>query len=242
MELIVFDISGRMAHFRKFYTNSSSLSYSIPPRTTLCGIIAAILGFERDSYYEMLSSTHLHIALRKLGKTKRLMQSLNYIKAANASEIYPPKEHTQIPFEIVTSEGNVSYRVYVHHDNNEIMRELEKRIRERRYVYPPYFGAAPFSCNVEYVGSFNAEEASSMDYTDIATVIRQDYIEKNGIGVGSREASFIKERMPRDFYEGRRLKQAQAYIYEESGLPLKIRVKGTYYTVNNEEKENILFL
>ena len=54
MKIIVFDIKGKFAHFRKFYTNSSSLTYGIPPRTAICGILAAILGLERDSIMKSL--------------------------------------------------------------------------------------------------------------------------------------------------------------------------------------------
>ncbi|MCB5267201.1 MAG: CRISPR-associated protein Cas5, partial [Candidatus Cloacimonetes bacterium] len=36
-------LSGNLAHFRKFYTNASSLSYTIPPRTAICGLVASIL-------------------------------------------------------------------------------------------------------------------------------------------------------------------------------------------------------
>lgn len=81
MKMIIFDLYGRFAHFRKFYTNSSSLSYSVPPRTTIEGIIAALLGYERDSYYDLLDVDKLNVAVRKIGESRKVMQSLNYIKA-----------------------------------------------------------------------------------------------------------------------------------------------------------------
>ncbi len=73
MKITVFDLYGKFAHFRKFYTNSSSLTYLIPPRTTIEGIIAALLGYERDSYYDVLSVDKLNIAVKKRwgGKQKK---------------------------------------------------------------------------------------------------------------------------------------------------------------------------
>ena len=65
MRGVIFDIESKYAHFRKVYTNSSSLTYSVPPRTTLEGIIAAILGYERDTYYKMLDSSSVNIAVKK---------------------------------------------------------------------------------------------------------------------------------------------------------------------------------
>lgn len=71
MKIIIFELWGKFAHFRKFYTNSSSLSYSVPPRTTIEGIIAAILGYERDSYYEKFNPDNLYVAVRKVGNKGR---------------------------------------------------------------------------------------------------------------------------------------------------------------------------
>ncbi|HBM79479.1 MAG TPA: CRISPR-associated protein Cas5, partial [Clostridiaceae bacterium] len=55
MQVISLHFKGKMAHFRKYYSNSSALSYFIPPRTTIIGIVAGFLGYERDTYYEDFS-------------------------------------------------------------------------------------------------------------------------------------------------------------------------------------------
>jgi CRISPR-associated protein Cas5h len=56
MEIISFDVGGKMAHFRKYYANNTALSYTVPPRTTLMGLLAAILGRGRDTYYKEMAS------------------------------------------------------------------------------------------------------------------------------------------------------------------------------------------
>ncbi|UYP01349.1 CRISPR-associated protein Cas5 [Oceanotoga sp. DSM 15011] len=108
MDIIIFEISGKFAHFRKFYTNSSSLSYSVPSRTTVEGIIAAILGLERDTYYEKLSLDNCKIAIEKVNKTRKINQSLNYIKIKSSNDFKKIKNHTQIPIEIITSEKKLN--------------------------------------------------------------------------------------------------------------------------------------
>lgn len=45
----VFEVSGRMAMFRKPYTTTSSVSYPFPPPTALAGMIAAILGYDNGA-------------------------------------------------------------------------------------------------------------------------------------------------------------------------------------------------
>ena len=47
-EILIFDISSEYGHFRKFNTTTSPLTYSIPTRTAVVGIIGAILGLERE--------------------------------------------------------------------------------------------------------------------------------------------------------------------------------------------------
>ncbi|MEW6070945.1 MAG: CRISPR-associated protein Cas5, partial [Candidatus Thermoplasmatota archaeon] len=44
MEPLVFTIKGQFAHWRKWFTTTSPLTYSFPPRTAVIGLIGAILG------------------------------------------------------------------------------------------------------------------------------------------------------------------------------------------------------
>lgn len=234
MFFLIFDIRGRFAHFRKFYTNSSSLSYSVPPRTTLEGFIAAMLGYERDSYYNILSSEKLNLAVRKLVSTKKIIQTVNYIKATSQSEIINPKDHTQIPFEMVTGDNGVAYRVYVNHIDEDIMNELEDRLKKGKYYFIPYLGSAPFNCRINFVGKFDAVVESCNDYVEISTIIRQSLISEKGIDIKNMNIALVKEKMPRDFYEERNIKEVEDYIYEEEGKPLRVKLKGSYFKINNE--------
>ena len=46
-KVLVFDIWSEYGHFKKPYTTTSPLTFSIPSRTALTGIIGAILGIEK---------------------------------------------------------------------------------------------------------------------------------------------------------------------------------------------------
>ncbi|SHI17190.1 type I-B CRISPR-associated protein Cas5b [Sporanaerobacter acetigenes] len=238
MKMIIFDLYGRFAHFRKFYTNSSSLSYSVPPRTTIEGIIAALLGYERDSYYDLLDVDKLNVAVRKIGESRKVMQSLNYIKADSPGKLNFPKEHTQIPFEILTADKNIRYRLYVNHENVDVLKEIEERTMQNRPVFPLYFGSAPFSCYIEYVDKAEWNWSTSDQYKIISSVINSEKVEE--IDIESVEGSLLKERMPRSFGENRTIKEVTTYVYEESGQPLKVKFSEKYCELSNGE--NIIFL
>jgi len=234
MDFLVFDLKGKFAHFRKFYTNSSSLSYSVPPRTTIEGLIAAILGYERDSYYEILDSQKLNIGLKKLTPTRKIVQSLNYIKATSISHVIKPKEHTQVPFEIVTSEGILGYRVYVNHIDERLMEDLEDRLKNNRFYYVPYLGVASFNLSLEFKGRFQGKLKFDEDFVEISSIIRKSLIKEGGLYVNI-EGIIVKEKMPRDFLKDRIVKEIEDYIFEENGGPLRVKLNSNYYEINDEK-------
>lgn len=240
MKIAVFDIEGRFAHFRKFYTNSSSLSYSVPPRTTIGGIIGAILGYERDSYYKKLSSEKLHISVKKNKPTRSITQTLNYIKATSAAQLNSPQEHTQIPFEIIAGWGeeSVSYRIYAASEES-YMDELQDRLDAGRYVYPPSLGTVFFQGYIKNVPCLDIVSKKSDSFVSIDSVAPLHNIEEIEIG----DYQLTKEKMPRDFDEHREIKKAETYIFDQRGYAVKFKVKNNYYNVKLKDgDEKIIFM
>jgi len=237
MDTIIFDLEGELAHFRKFYTNSSSLSYSVPTRTSVMGIIAAILGYEKDSYYEIFSEEKCEIAIEKLTPTKKINQTLNYIKATSPVELRHPKQHTQIPVEIIKAkDGKIKYRIYFFHKDQEIMNKLEQKLKNRDTEYPIYLGAAPFLAKINFVDRVNFESKNTEDYVKIKSIIRAEQIED--IKLDFEKNIPLKEKMPYGFRKGRIPKQAVSYVMDENCEPIEIKTKSDYYIYN---ETNIIF-
>ena len=143
MEVLSFDIEGKFAHFRKFHGNNTAMSYSIPPRTTIAGMLAAIMGEEKDSYYKNYQTQNLQIGIRVLSDLKKSFHRLNFLrikketgfqldktgKLFNKSRYFSgyysrnvigTTETTgpmQTPFEVVTGndlkKDSVKYRIYM---------------------------------------------------------------------------------------------------------------------------------
>ena len=243
MDILILDIKGRFAHFRKFYTNSSSLSYSTPPRTAICGMLAAMLGLERDSYYEMFSREKVNIAVRKLNATRKIMETVNYIKADNPKKLLVPKEHTQIPFEIVTgADGPVKYRIYINAEKN-IIDELCERAKLERCVYPLYLGAAPFNCTLKFRALAEGNAKKEDGSVKIASLIKHDEIEESGIKISDQNLFLVKEKMPVSFMHGRVLQMAESYIFDENGNGIYVKLKNGFINLKYENTdENIMFM
>lgn len=239
MKGICFDIEGQYAHFRKFYTNSSSLSYSIPPRTTIEGLIAGILGYERDEYYLRLSSEKLCVSVKKNRPTRSMTQTLNYIKATSSLQLIAPNEHTQIPFEIITGmdENKVSYRIYIA-SKEDFMDELSERMQRGKFVYPPSLGTVFFQGDIINVQIGEILPQQKEGFTKIHSIVPIKAI-KN---IKFNEYQLLKEKMPRDFHENRIPKSAQTYLFDQRGLPLDIETESYFTFTTDMGKENILFM
>src|SRR5215208_2738517 len=139
--LVIFDLTGAFAMFRKFYTNSSSLSYPFPPRTTIAGLIAGLLGYERDSYSEDLGLERCDIAVSVRVPVRRVMQTVNYVMTEAKSSVWAKNTGgfdgsaggIQTPVEWVfpvLGESKLRYRIYVHHQDPEFSKRLSRTLRE----------------------------------------------------------------------------------------------------------------
>ena len=225
MKVLVFDIAGRCAHFRKYYTNSSSLTYSVPPRTTICGLIAGILGIERDAYYDQFTPGKADIGVQILKPARKVMQMVNYMKILGPKDFIQPKNHTQIPFEILTGDEGVAYRIYFSSNQAEIMDRMTEYVREGRSWYPPYLGAAPFQCSISYVCDAEADYATRAGQIRVSSLVRVESIKEKTLDILSEPVSLYRENMPRYFEEGRTLHETASYLYDVNGKALKMEVK-----------------
>ncbi len=128
-----------MAHFRKYYSNSTALSYHVPPVTTVKGILAGLLGYDRDSYYDIFSNAHCKVAIAIDEPIRKITQTMNLLKVENKSQLAGIGVHTQNNTEWIVPEnireGCISYQIVFWHDDEAIMEQLEKCICTDMEVY-----------------------------------------------------------------------------------------------------------
>lgn len=246
-KMLVFTIKGYMAHFRKFYSNSSSLTYSFPPRTTVTGMIAGILGRERDSYYEEFSSNNCSVAISIGAPHRKINQTVNFIRTKNKNELNGSAGPTQIPLEILMGEKNkVQFNIYFMHDKKEIIDELTTRIKENKYIYPPYLGITEFTAELEFidiVAPSMLEIKNSKEVVKIDTVVNIDHLQEKGIVPGDSNLKILKEKMTSEFAPGREIKNVSSLIFEAFGKRLPVRLKKPYLAAEiNGETRNITFM
>ena len=95
-ELLIFDIIGEYGHFRKYNTTTSPLTYSIPTRTAIAGMLGAILGMERETsdghYAEGFEPVQEFFSKEKSGIAVQVMQPVkkeNIVLRLNTGRTHP---------------------------------------------------------------------------------------------------------------------------------------------------------
>lgn len=239
--LLVFDVVGQMAHFRKFYSNSSSLSYPIPPRTTLMGLIAALLGSERDSYYEELGLKHARLGVALKSPVRSLMQTVNYL-ATDDKDWHGTKRRTQIPLELILPRPParvVRYQVYFQHRVAEWVERLYTQLEKGEYGYPVYLGLTECLAWVENSRLYLPEDVCWVcdpeEALPLGTVVLLSRLVELPPLERLAGRRLLKDRIPLDFHPDRKLKAAGDVLWEAEGRPLPLKLRGELFRLPDEE-------
>ena len=229
-KLLVFDIWGDFAYFRRGYTSTSTITYPFPSRTSIAGLISSILGFEKDSYHDIFNQNNSKLGLRILNPIKKMNINLNYINTKDGRFLLSDikkNPRVQVQAEFLK---DVKYRIYVSLNDKSIMDDLFSLINNHKSIYTPCLGISECLANFELVYDdlldLNEKTGENIDINSI--VLKEDYnivIEPNRkYGVVKSPGFMNSERVVSKFLE---------YYYEENGNTIKI-ASGNYFPVGDE--------
>lgn len=257
MEILSFDIEGKFAHFRKFHGNNTAMSYSIPPRTTIIGMLAAIMGEEKDTYYEKYRVTDLKIGLRVLSDLKKSFHRLNLLMIKGNNDFRGGKGRVQTPFEVVTGydlkKDMVKYRIYLAPgENAALYQSISEMLTSNNRQFNLSLGIAGFSAFISNVRQLSTTEKHAQgEWIDLHSVANSEQVEE----IDFPEDPEIKfnhveeELLPADFIggeKGREVYRMNRVLFATRNFPIHVKLSGKYFQVkrnnNSEETENIQFL
>lgn len=257
MEILQLDVGGKLAHFRKYYANNTAMSFSIPPRTTVMGMLAAILGRERDSYYEELASERIRISVRVMTPIKKTFHRLNFLSIKSKSDFDGSGGRIQTPFEVVSgydiSKDMVVYRLYVScsDEGKDTFEELKGKVLQKKQHFALTFGTANFTASLMGVRLFAANEIQEIEANELIMIhsaVPSDAVERLDFDRQSSEDSLQmveEELLPADFVKNhdRELKKMNRVLFSTSMAGMKVELNRNYYELLGiEETQHILFL
>jgi CRISPR-associated protein Cas5h len=239
--LLCFKISGKFAHFRKFYTNASSLSYLIPPRTVITGMLGSILQLPRDSYYEVLNeeNCNISVAIAPTAFIKKSTQSLNMLHLDYYKKILSGSEfksiHSPCKMELLISTPNhfIEYLVYVAVPlGSSFFPGLEERLNELDCGFGLYLGQRQFRACIQDMQTFNAADILPLEQAEFLDSL---CLQENVLDLSANEdLHIIMEHMPihmkqvpaqKKLAPGRETESVKGVMFERHGRRIYGRFK-----------------
>ncbi len=236
-DILIFDVWGDYAHFHRYYTTTSPLSFPFPTRTVITGLIAAIIGIDRNEYLSQFKKDAAKIAIQLLNPVKKMILSKNLINTAddefNLLKKAGHEPRTQIRFELMK---DVKYRIYFHHSDMALYIKCKKFLQSHISYYTPYLGQSEFLSNFCFIDEMKAELKQQDEFIDIISIIPTKMISQIKFE-DSKE--YFTVTIPTEMDVDRTVTEYQEVLYERNCGKITAKVKA-YWELN--ESERILFL
>jgi len=231
--VLVFDVWSEYAYFRKFFTTTSPLTFSLPPRTALCGLMGAILGLSKDTYLKKFPKKDARFAIRLLNPVKKVRFSENLIDTESVSTMNVIKQHTRIQFEFLK---DAKYRIYFSHSDPGIYSSVLEMISGHKCIYTPCLGISEHIANFEFIGEYPLDRKESPAEIILDSVIPKDQIREIRFETGKE---YMTETLPNEMTEDRIVNEYQQFMFERNCKPISAKVNH-YYELGSHER--ILFM
>jgi len=225
IKILAFTVRAPYAFFRIPYATTGAPSYPFPPRTTVIGLVSAILGIRReelwrkDSEYSALFDpmiTGVGVKILNLrgsitsallygrikdekSERKRKMSAIPKIRVKNGELIYEyTQESVVYPTQLLV---DPEYRVYITTEEG-ILEKLYGMIKENKTTYTLYLGNNSMLCRVEDPKIITGEIRHGKTQTPLVVPIRlipSDYV--NNVNKVFRERKvFLGDEEHRELY------------------------------------------
>ena len=235
MDIVEFRLFGDYAHFSHPETIYSSLTYPVPPKTTIMGLLGAIIG--EDDFWN-LSGLRYAVKIDKPIEKKSFC--FNGIKDALSSSFKLDEGRQradvkkQLYRELIC---NPSYTIYLELDevNAKYKELIKKNLKEHKSAYTPFLGINFCLANFEWIDILSCEKGIEDEALTKCAIPLESYI----IDCSSHKQKLSTFRAAKSVEKGRYYKTFDDFIVEVNGAyPLKAKNNNNIYRVNGE---NVFF-
>lgn len=231
MELLNFRLSGRFAHFLRAEASASALSYPVPPRTVILGILGAVLGLPKDkpqidlepaniALSGKLPKTHWHRV--KLRKDPPALLPRFIKKNQKIDRNTSPEKATLILQEWLYEP---SYTAWVSIPEPH-QTELKGRLIKRQWHFCPFLGLSEMMADIEYLGTSECMLLQKGTY-DVQSVFQQRVVVLEMEKIFDKELVIHSLQMPRTVTADRVFSHS-AYFIERDGKAVPAETDQAY--------------
>lgn len=234
-KVLVFDIGADYAHFKKYYTTTSPLTFAVPPKTTLYGIVGAILGLDKKDYLKSFQKGTCKIGIEIINPIVKTRMGINLINTKNAILMSRIINRTQIRTEYLK---NVKYRIYFHHKNKELYNELKKLLKEHKSVYSVSLGLSENLANFDFIGEYTINKIEkNNEWVELNTILHLDEenLNKGDIDFSLSNREYFSDKIAIEMKPDREVISYGQIVFERNGKSIKASPE-KYYQLETGEK------
>lgn len=218
VEVLIFSLRGKLAHFRQPDTTVTQATYPFPPRPTLHGLLGAVLGIDYTSpeWEQFLRGKH-YVGLTLLAPVRTVCMQMSLLGKGFVSSGKDFNRPTVVEMVVAPQ-----YRVYY---AGESLMALRDKIANRQSVFHTYLGSAYCLTFPEFEGVYEARLLSpgEGEVVSVSSVVPREIVKQVRLEGGS---SYAAARAMPYFHRGDRTFAGTATVfYETAGQPLKVEFK-----------------
>ena len=223
-DCISFTVRGPWAHFRRIDTTTDKPTYRVIPRTTVAGLIAAVLGEPRDSYYDTFSPENSAIAITPTSElnTQAIPMltvptaegDLKSVGGTRRKAVIAPEEiaegRKRRTFEYIV---DPEYRIDLVLADAETAERVADYLTDGKAAYTPYLGKSEYLAEITDVEQTSVEPAPDGEEAVASTVPEEYVVPEPGSRLRMERTPAYMERDD----SGRRTTGFVSYAYAPGG-------------------------
>ena len=163
MQVLSFRWYAKYGHFLRAEANVNALSYPLPPRTAILGLLGAILGLKKDSLPKILANTLVAVggALpQRFWHRIKLRSNLPAALPLTVKKGQKGSLGSEEAVKLILQEWLWKPDFQVHiamPDNPSVFSELCERVIKQRWHFSPCMGLSELLADVELIGIYEAK-------------------------------------------------------------------------------------
>lgn len=237
--IIAFDLWGAYAHYKKIFATTTALTYPIPVKTSLYGLVSAIVGFDKthNAYLRHFQPGDCKVGIQVMQPLAFQRININLRAVFGAMKVNGNRKPTLMEFVY-----RPSYRIYFAHRDDALVSELKSRLIERQSFFTPSLGLANLLANFNWVGEAAYEETRPTGYVPIDSVIpRRQLVRLDPEGAfqgGNRIIEISQYALEMD--EQRNVLERDDIILDQHGTPISAEVHSCCQVSFNKKPSNVI--
>lgn len=237
-KILAFDIWSDFAYFKKFYTTSSPLTYSIPTPTSIYGIIGAIIGkfpnedndntnyYLKNKYLKYINSETSKVGVSIINPILKTRFATNWLDTKD-KKFDGTEGRTQVKIEYIK---NPKYRIYVNINDENLFNILIKRVKNNESYYTVSLGSAYLVADFEFIELFDNIEFLTKFHGELNSCILNDNIEQISFDENKK---YMRETLPVSM-NYHRDSEYKEIVFESNSNNIKGKFKNCYKLGNNQ--------